>query len=133
MLPTPNNYTPSYKSEEVPMRNAVFTCLLLLLIFPASTLADSIINGGFETGNLNGWTSIGDVAVIGSFSTSTIEGVPLTFAPTMGQFQAVISNGPADTVGRPGGSCTRTPLSCFTFSGNSSVPAGVIASALGMP
>src|SRR5690242_10214382 len=58
-------------------------CALILAVFfvPSAARADSITNGGFETGNLSGWTLSGS----GSAKTSSI-GV----SPTDGTYQGYI-------------------------------------------
>lgn len=62
----------------------IILVLALLGLSPVSQA--SIINPGFESGDLTGWSSIGDVSVTG-----TIFGV----APPEGIYQAVITNSPA--------------------------------------
>src|SRR5262245_6713 len=87
--------------------------LILMLILSQTGFADAIVNGGFETGTLNGWDRVGDVAAVG-----TINLPPYTVHPTEGSFQAALGNGPTDA-----GNCSLTPGSCFTFSGNRSLVA----------
>ena len=57
---------------------------LTFLLAPVIAHAD-LINGGFETGNLTGWSSIGDVSVVNS---------SFGVAPPQGTFQVLISNAP---------------------------------------
>jgi len=86
---------------------SIGVALLAIIGFSEFGQADSIVNGGFETGTLNGWSTLGDVAVIDS----SFIGV----TPTGGHYQAVISNGPSEN---PEGSPLPTS---FTFSGHSSI------------
>ena len=55
--------------------------VVVIFLVPTGALADSITNGGFETGNLSGWTLAGS----GSAKTSAI-GV----TPTSGTYQGYI-------------------------------------------
>jgi hypothetical protein len=85
------------------MRSVVLT--LLLILVPGSAFADSIINGGFETGNFTGWSTIGDAIVL----TSAL-GTP----PAGGTYQALVTTAPGCLF----------PDSCnvFTYSGNRAFP-----------
>jgi hypothetical protein len=67
------------------MRALATTCLVCSLIVGVTGQASAIlINGGFETGTLIGWQTIGDVSVqTGSIGTG----------PTQGNYQAVLTNG----------------------------------------
>ena len=56
-----------------------------LLVFNTAGNAEaSIINGGFETGNFNGWSTIGD---------TSIETSAFGSGPTEGNFEALLTNG----------------------------------------
>jgi hypothetical protein len=82
------------------------TRLLILAIFilAHSLPANAITNGGFETGDFAGWSTIGDTLVVnGSFGV----------IPAAGTYQALTSNGPGGLFGQFQGS----------YSGNNSVDA----------
>lgn len=69
------------------MRSAL-TCLGALLAI-AGTGVGAVVNGGFETGNLNGWTSTGSAVARDLASSGGATGTP----PFAGNFHAVSSNG----------------------------------------
>ena len=88
-----------------------------LLVGASATSVLAIDNGGFETGDLSGWGSIGDALVVdASFGTP----------PAAPVFQALISNGPS-----PGNRFN--PPNIFSFSGTNSVDAGVLEAFFGLP
>lgn len=72
--------------------------LLTFTLFVSTAHASLITNGGFESGNFTGWSTIGDTLVVnGSFGVT----------PAGGTYQALITNGPSPSSG--------------SFSGNNSV------------
>jgi hypothetical protein len=54
------------------------------LFLPVASFSSPIINGGFETGDLTGWSALGNVTVVTSFS---------GIGPQAGTFQAALSTG----------------------------------------
>jgi len=89
-----------------------------LVVGASATTAVAVDNGGFETGDLSGWQSVGDVRVVdASFGTPPV-------APV---FQALIGNGPS-----PGGN-VGNPTNVFSFSGINSVNADDLEEFFGLP
>ncbi|MBI5580621.1 MAG: PEP-CTERM sorting domain-containing protein [Deltaproteobacteria bacterium] len=65
------------------MKNGLIIAITFIGFLFGSTGHSSIINGGFETGNLTGWQAIGDVSVqTGSIGSG----------PVQGSYQAVLTN-----------------------------------------
>jgi hypothetical protein len=96
-----------------------FSCLLtvLLLSAPLVARADTILNGGFETGNLTGWTVAGSSHNAQVLRAADLPGSGLT--PVEGNFFALLSTGPgADSVS---GSTTLTTIPYRVNSPNASV------------
>jgi PEP-CTERM motif len=61
--------------------------ILGIFLFGPALAHATFINGGFETGNFTGWSTIGDALVVnGSFGTS----------PASGSYHALITNAPAN-------------------------------------
>src|SRR5262245_12994053 len=88
-----------------------------LLVVASATSVLAIDNGGFETGDLAGWRSIGDALVVdASFGTP----------PAAPQFQALISNAPSP------GSLVNPP-NVSSFSGIKSVRADDLEAFFGLP
>lgn len=85
----------------------IVLCLILVLV-PASVFADAILtNGGFESGDFTGWSTIGDTLVVNSsFGT----------APAGGLYQALITN--SSGLGSVCFICEHD----LPYSGNNSVP-----------
>jgi hypothetical protein len=98
------------------MRIATCLCLLVVsFVFSSPAVADSIVNGGFETGNFAGWSTIGDTLVVNS---------SFGVASTNGLYDALISDAPNDfnsDAPNPG-----YPFKAnFTYSGN--ISAGAVS------
>src|SRR5262245_7754644 len=87
--------------------------VIVLDCIPALSLASNrVVNGGFETGDLTGWSTIGDVSVqTSSFGT-----------PIQSKFQALITNAPLFTPlacwGDPKVCGSENPDMPLSFSGN---------------
>ena len=81
------------------MRHALFT-ILMVLIFSSSP-AYALSNGGFESGNLNGWsvdTPNGSTArVISSYSVTDIGGDTADYSPIEGNYFLSVTGQTADT------------------------------------
>jgi hypothetical protein len=77
----------------------------MVFLYPALVHA-TLINGGFETGNFTGWSTIGDALVINS-SFGTV--------PPQGSFQALVSNAPSSNV------FNVNPVNLTPFSGTNGV------------
>jgi len=93
------------------MRSPRLACSALSLLLVA-TIQAQVTNGGFETGNLTGWTSTGTAAVQGTFNSQ---------APNQGSFQAVIRT-------PQGGTTLKAPLESFLGLASGSLDAfGTIA------
>lgn len=74
----------------------VSACLLTFVA--AVDLNAGVINGGFETGNFTGWTTIGTTSVTGITTLSNIPINPtgtasITTTPTEGVFQSLLTTG----------------------------------------
>jgi hypothetical protein len=88
-----------------------------LLVGAWAASVSAIDNGGFETGDLSGWASLGDALVVdASFGTQ----------PAGPLFQALIGNGPSL-------SNRSNPDNIFSFSGVNSVDAGALEAFFGLP
>src|SRR5437867_1570518 len=95
----------------------VLMLLCLLLLWASLAGADAILNGGFEAGDLTGWSTIGDALAVGS-----------SFGPVPeGGHQALISNG-GSSLPNP-----FNPDNVFSFSGTQSVDSFLIDSFFGLP
>ena len=64
-------------------------CLAVLLTIGSAHA--TLNNGGFETGDFTGWSTIGDALVVSA---------PFGVTPTEGTFQALITNGPGGIFGQ---------------------------------
>jgi hypothetical protein len=86
---------------------------VVFVLASISAYAD-IINGGFELGNLTGWTpagnfnsGLGNVQVLASGQFASNSGPSVTVSAPQGSFYALLSNGPGGT---PGGMSTLTSV-----------------------
>jgi len=86
---------------------------VVFVLASISAYAD-IINGGFELGNLTGWTpagnfnsGLGNVQVLASGQFASNAGPLVTISAPQGSFYALLSNGPGGT---PGGMSTLTSV-----------------------
>jgi hypothetical protein len=64
------------------MRISTVLCLVAFLLVPAVASAGLITNGGFETGNLSGWTQSGDTSFTGVDSNAHSGSFGAFFGPT---------------------------------------------------
>ena len=63
------------------MRISTVLCLVAFLLAPAIASAGFITNGGFETGNLSGWTQSGDTSFTGVDSNAHSGSYGASFGP----------------------------------------------------
>jgi len=94
--------------------------LMVLLVFTSSvgkSYATGPLNGGFETGDFIGWSTLGDTIVVNS---------SFGIDPFEGSFQALMSNG-------PGAPNVFNPSNVFTYSGTDSVSGLSLEGFFGLP
>ncbi|MBH8562550.1 hypothetical protein I8748_10235 [Nostoc sp. CENA67] len=66
--------------------SGLYTLSLKTFALPSSSTNSTLVNGGFETGNFNGWTTLGS---------TNIETTTFGSGPTQGNSQALLSTGGA--------------------------------------
>ena len=92
--------------EKSPLRASLTAALVACTVLSATSFADElIVNGGFETGNLSGWTEVNQEGGWGSWYISTpgantpISGKATALNPSGGSYYAVADqNGPGSHV-----------------------------------
>jgi hypothetical protein len=83
------------------MRNLKINCILAVLFLAVESVQADLINGGFETGDLTGWTSTvpfgASAAAVGSHTEDAGPLPNTTWAPTEGSFFALLeTDGPGN-------------------------------------
>jgi len=103
------------------MKNGRIIVIAFIGFLFASNGYSTIINGGFETGNLAGWQIIGDASIqTSSFGSG----------PTQGIYQAVLSN---DRLSYETGNTQNVGRFVYPLSGSPAVPSHSVDTFLGLP
>lgn len=71
--------------------NKTIACLALASAFSLGTANAAIVNPGFETGDLTGWKSLGQVSVVSTYTVLNSAG-SINVSPISGSFMAVLTN-----------------------------------------